>query len=178
VRTVVAHEPPILELLDDPQAWDARFAAIADTYAERGLAAAMAQFAAAVGLPPPADPGGPAGTDPVVARAVDNRRFFYAHEFRQYPALHPDLPTLAAVADRIMPAAGRTSGGHDALIAATYRLGVRLGRPVAELPGGHGGFAEHPAEFAAGLDALLRGHVPDPAYKARNDGLKGCTGAA
>ena len=49
-----------------------------------------------------------------------------------------------------------------------------LRRPVAELPGGYVGYAEHPAEFAAGLDALLRGHLPEQG----DDGLEGCAGAS
>lgn len=37
VRVVVVHEPPILELLDDPGAWAARFAGIRARYEAEGL---------------------------------------------------------------------------------------------------------------------------------------------
>jgi Predicted hydrolases or acyltransferases (alpha/beta hydrolase superfamily) len=50
VSTAVVHEPPILELLDDPDAWVARFAGIFATYQTAGLWPAMAQFGQAVGL--------------------------------------------------------------------------------------------------------------------------------
>ena len=35
--------------------------------------------------------------------------FWMEHEFRQYPAYHPDLDALAAVAEKIVPAGGRDS---------------------------------------------------------------------
>jgi hypothetical protein len=37
VSTAVVHEPPILELLDDPGAWADRFAGIFATYQTAGL---------------------------------------------------------------------------------------------------------------------------------------------
>ena len=150
VRTAVVHEPPILDLLDDPPGWDARFAAIVDTYRRRGHAPAMAEFAALVGMPDPA-PGGDRGTD----HAVANRRFWYAHEFRQYPALPVDVDALTAVAGRIVPAAGAESRRRNTLSVATERLAARLGRPVVELPGGHSGYAEHPEAFAEALRPLV-----------------------
>jgi hypothetical protein len=61
----------------------------------------MAQFGQAVGLPagPAALPPG-AGPAPetaaMLARAEENMRFWMEHEFRQYPAYHPDLDALAA----------------------------------------------------------------------------------
>lgn len=156
VATAVVHEPPILDLLDDPQAWDARFAEIASTYAEQGTYAAMVRFAALIGMPQPADPDAEPVHDPATVRSAENRRFWYAHEFRrQYPALRPRLEALVAVAERIVPAGGRDSRARDALFTATEALAVGLGRPVAELPGGHVGFVEHPEQFAAELEVLL-----------------------
>ena len=72
-------------------------------------------------------------------------------------------------------AVGRASRAAGTLPALPVQaLAARLRRPVAELPGGHVGYAEHPAEFAAGLDALLRGHLPEQG----DDGLEGCAGAS
>jgi acetyltransferase/esterase len=141
VRTAVVHEPPILDLLDDPDAWTARFAAVAATYRRDGHAAAMAEFGALVGMAVPAGP--------VPESARRNRAFWFAHEFRQYPALRLDLDALTAAT--IVPAAG----AHGPLTTATTRLAARLGRPVADLPGGHDGYVTHPAAFADALAALL-----------------------
>jgi len=161
VSTAVVHEPPILGLLDDPDAWVARFAGIFATYQTAGLWPAMAQFGQAVGLPggPAAPPAG-AGAAPEMAgvpgRTEDNMTFWMEHEFRQYPAYHPDLDALAAVAEKIVPAGGRDSrekGNMPFLPVVT--LAGRLGRDVAEFPGGHVGYAEHPGDFAAQLGRLL-----------------------
>ena len=161
VSTAVVHEPPILELLDDPDAWVARFAGIFATYQTAGLWPAMAQFGQAVGLPGgPAAP--PAGADvapeiaAMLARTEDNMTFWMEHEFRQYPAYHPDLDALAAVAEKIVPAGGRDSrekGNMPFLPVVT--LAGRLGRAIAEFPGGHVGYAENPGDFAAQLGRLL-----------------------
>lgn len=161
VSTAVVHEPPILELLDDPDVWVARFAGIFATYQTAGLWPAMAQFGQAVGLPggPAAPPAG-AGVAPeiaaMLARTEDNMTFWMEHEFRQYPAYHPDLDALAAVAEKIVPAGGRDSrekGNMPFLPVIT--LAGRLGRVIAEFPGGHVGYAEHPGDFAAQLGRLL-----------------------
>jgi acetyltransferase/esterase len=50
---------------------------------------------------------------------------------------------------------GRASRG-DPTYEVNVELGKKLGRPVIEMPGGHVGYAMHPAEFAAGLCAALR----------------------
>jgi hypothetical protein len=82
--------------------------------------------------------------------------FWMEHEFRQYPAYHPDLDALAAVAEKIVPAGGRDSrekGNMPFLPVVT--LAGRLGRVIAEFPGGHVGYAEYPGDFAAQLGRLL-----------------------
>ena len=111
MRTAVVHEPPILELLDDPGAWTARFAEIYATYQTAGLGPAMAQFGQAVGIgrPPSLPPGAdlPPEFAAMAARAEENMTFWMEHEFRQYPAYHPDFDALAALAGKIVPAGGR-----------------------------------------------------------------------
>jgi pimeloyl-ACP methyl ester carboxylesterase len=156
VRTAVVHEPPILDLLDDPQEWHDRFAAIEATYRERGMQPAMADFAAAVGLGPLAAPASRPELAPLLDRVVENRRFWFAHEFRQYPAHPVDLDALAPVAGKIVPAAGVDSRERGAMpYLPTVALARRLGRALAELPGGHMGYVEHPVAFAAALENLL-----------------------
>ena len=159
MSTAVVHEPPILELLDDPDA--ARFAGIFATYQAAGLWPAMAQFGQAVGLPggsaaPPAGASVAPEIAAMLARTEDNMTFWMEHEFRQYPAYHPDLDALAAVAEKIVPASGRHSrekGNMPFLPVAA--LAGRLVRDIAEFPGGHVGYAEHPDDFATQLGRLL-----------------------
>jgi pimeloyl-ACP methyl ester carboxylesterase len=160
VRTAVVHEPPILELLDDPRAWAARFAEVFSTYETAGLWPAMAQFGQAVGLGSPAAPPPGADVPPQVAamlaRAEENMTFWMEHEFRQYPAYHPDFAALAAVAAKIVPAGGRDSREQGTMpFLPVVTLASRLGRDIAEFPGGHIGYAQHPGDFAAQLIRVL-----------------------
>lgn len=121
----------------------------------------MAQFGQAVGLPagpaaPPPGAGAAPETAAMLARAEENMRFWMEHEFRQYPAYHPDLDALAA-AGKIVPAGGQDSrekGNMPFLPVVT--LARRLGRDIAEFPGGHVGYAEHPGDFATRLGRVLR----------------------
>ena len=58
--------------------------------------------------------------------------------------------------EKIVPAGGRDSrekGNMPFLPVVT--LAGRLGRDIAEFPGGHVGYAEHPDDFAARLGGLL-----------------------
>jgi pimeloyl-ACP methyl ester carboxylesterase len=160
VSTAVVHEPPILELLDDPGAWADRLAGIFATYETAGLWPAMAQFGQAVGLGGPAAPPPGAEAAPEVAamraRAEDNMTFWMEHEFRQYPAYHPDLDALAAIAEKIVPAGGRDSRKKGSMpFLPVVTLAGRLGRDIAEFAGGHVGYAEEPGDFAAQLGRLL-----------------------
>jgi pimeloyl-ACP methyl ester carboxylesterase len=161
VSTAVVHEPPILEWLDDPDTWAARFDGMFATYQTAGLWPAMARFGQAVGLPggpdaPPPGVGEVPESAAILARAQDNMTFWMEHEFRQYPAYHPDLDALAAVAEKIVPAGGKDSrerGNMPFLPVAA--LAGRLGRDIVEFPGGHVGYAEHPDDFATLLGRVL-----------------------
>jgi pimeloyl-ACP methyl ester carboxylesterase len=160
VQVDVVHEPPILELLDDPGAWAERFAGVFATYETAGLWPAMAQFGQAVGLggrtPPP--PGADVAPEvaAMIARAQENMTFWMEHEFRQYPVYQPDFDALAAVAEKVVPAGGRDSRENGNMpFLPVVTLAGRLGRDIAEFPGGHLGYAEHPEEFAAQLSRVL-----------------------
>lgn len=48
VRTLVAHEPPVMELLPDAAQWRAKFADISETYRSEGVFPAMGKFGAMV----------------------------------------------------------------------------------------------------------------------------------
>jgi hypothetical protein len=129
----------------------------------------MAQFGHLVGLgappaPPLAPPAGPPSGDGLAAeiaamraRAVGNMTFWMEHEFRQYPAYHPDLDTLAAVAAKVVPAGGRDSRENGSMpFQPVVALAGRLGLDIAEFPGGHIGYAQNPGEFATRLGRLLQ----------------------
>ena len=161
VRTLVAHEPPVMELLPDAAQWRTNFRDISDAYLAHGVFAAMETFGRLV------EEGGPLYSKDVqeqeptpeaqemFARMAGNFDLFIAHEIRQIGAYGPDLDTLRAAQTRIVSAAGETSDLQAARRAA-FALADGLGIPVAYLPGGHGGWGSDPQEFADRLDGLLQ----------------------
>jgi pimeloyl-ACP methyl ester carboxylesterase len=163
VRTLVAHEPPLVRLLHDGDAVLDQLDGVYATYLAAGLDAAMEQFGAAAGLPtrPPGDAaaGRPQAALPehvveMQARIRLNHHFWLEHELRQYPRVVPDIVALRKVARRLVLAVGRESRGRF-----PYRpnvvLAERLGLEVVEFPGGHIGYATQPAAFAEQLASVL-----------------------
>lgn len=152
VDRLVPFEPPVMRLLPDGQGWLDFFADVYGQYREHGIEPALTGFR---------ERTFPVSDLRMMAHAPRNEAnaaYWFEHELRQYPRVDLDLDTLAAHADRIVPAVGRDGAGypcHD----ATLELGRRLGCPVVELPGGHVGFVAHPEEFARDLTRALRpGH--------------------
>ncbi|MGW2561595.1 alpha/beta fold hydrolase [Streptomyces sp. NPDC001514] len=154
VRTLVAHEPPLLELLPDAAEQRAATDDIVETFHHKGAGPAWMKFMAHAGFdigeegaptPPPGEPS--------EQQLADSARFF-AHELRGTARYLPDIPALAAGPTRVAVGIGAASGG-----LLTYRtstaLAERLGTRPVEFPGDHGGFLGHPEEFAAVLRSVL-----------------------
>jgi pimeloyl-ACP methyl ester carboxylesterase len=166
VARVVAFEPPLLRLLPDGPVWAGIFAELYDRYRRDGVEAALHDFRQRTF---------PAGDNQLMARAPRhdaNAAYWFEHELRQYPLADPDLPALARLAGRIVPAAGRDGAGYPAH-DATVELGRRLDRPVLELPGGHLGFHAGPAAFARALAPGLDGTLVPGSAVLTPDGWNG-----
>lgn len=159
VRTLVAHEPPLFELLPDADQWRAGFVDIDETYRAEGVFPAMGKFGALV------EKGGPkyseeqqASPSPeaqeMMERMAGNFQLFVAHELQQIGAYVPDFDALRGAPTRIVSAAGESSGEQGARRAAIV-LAERLGSPVTYLPGGHGGWGADRREFADNLHEVL-----------------------
>jgi len=90
-----------------------------------------------------------------------NAAYWFEHELREYPAVDLDLSALKANAGRIVLMVGRESRGYPCF-DVNVELSKKLNRKLIEMPGGHGGFASQPSEFAREfLQALaLEGHSP------------------
>ncbi|WP_414170018.1 alpha/beta fold hydrolase [Streptoverticillium reticulum] len=146
VRLAVAHEPPAMGLLPDAARCAAFFDEVYATFRREGGPAAMDRLGAIFG-------GRPA---PQLPEVTDNSRFFLSHVMLPSSRCAPDVTALAAVADRIVLAGGRESRTHDVHRPVAV-LARRLGRKLAEFPGGHVGYAKHPAAFAAQLANILAG---------------------
>lgn len=161
VRTLVAHEAPIFELLPDAARWRSAFEDISETYRTAGVFPAMEKFGALVeeGGPKYSEemqqtPPTPEGQE-MMARMAGNFELFIAHEIRPFGGYVPDVEALRNASRRIVSAAGETSGDQAARRAAVA-LAERLGNAVTYLPGAHGGWGSDPEEFAERLHEALR----------------------
>jgi pimeloyl-ACP methyl ester carboxylesterase len=161
VRTLVAHEAPVVELLADAAQWRAGYEDISETYRAEGTFAAMGKFGALV------EEGGPKYSEEMqqkeptpedqemFARMAGNFDLFIAHEIRPIGGYVPDIGALRNASTRIVSAAGESSGEQGARRAAEA-LAERLGIAVTYLPGAHGGWGSDPHEFAERLHEALR----------------------
>ncbi|HYZ56634.1 MAG TPA: alpha/beta hydrolase [Streptosporangiaceae bacterium] len=158
VRTLVAHEPPVVELLPDSAQVRAQIQDIYDTYRADGADKAMQKFMAHAGL------GGASGQeaeaprwDPSPEQAARMRattEVFLAHLIRPTTRYRPDVEALRAASTRIVVAVGATSRGQLANRSAVA-LADQLGTPVAEFPGDHGGFVALPEQCGRVLHQVL-----------------------
>ncbi len=161
VRMLVAHEPPVVEVLPDAADSRAFFQDVYDTYHRDGIEAADLLFGIGTGMdqdemPPPEDLL-PEFLD-LYRRMQANAGNFYEHKLLPFTRYQPDLDALKTVADKIVPAAGLQSAeylpGRPIQVIADH-----LGWPVVTFPGAHGGYASHPAPFASLLARVLEAEV-------------------
>ncbi len=157
VSTLVAHEPPMVEVLPDAATWRAFVDDVYDTYRREGVGPAGQKFAVGVGLDNAGPPPGaelPPDVATMMTRMAGNSDFFFAHELRPFSRYVPDLPALDANQDRIVLAGGHDSRAHLPYRPATW-LAERFGTQVVDFPGDHAGYATQPAAFAAKLREVL-----------------------
>jgi pimeloyl-ACP methyl ester carboxylesterase len=158
VRTLVAHEPPVVELLPDAAQVRAQIQDIYDTYRAEGSDQAMVKFMAHAGLfGDPSEQADAPRWEPSpeqMARMRAANDVFLAHLIRPTTRYRPDIEALRAASTRIVVAAGATSTGQLANRTA-MALADRLGTPVTEFPGDHGGFLFLPEQSGRVLDQVL-----------------------
>ncbi|WP_241384852.1 alpha/beta fold hydrolase [Rhodococcus sp. CH91] len=146
VRTLVAHEPPLVELLPDRAHAEAVRDDIHDTYHRSGAGPAMAKFIALISYegeltadyldrpaPNPADFGLPTEDDGSRDDALLSQNWLSCTGYR------PDFDALAKAPTRIVVAGGRESTRQWCGRTAAA-LAARLGTDLVLLPGDHGGF--------------------------------------
>jgi pimeloyl-ACP methyl ester carboxylesterase len=160
VRTIVAHEPPVIQLLAQGEPARTGMQEVAETYRREGAAPAMRKFGAVTGL------GGSRGESDaemveamgkLVARMQQNVEFFLAHYMLPITEFMPDLDALRALGSRLVVGIGEDTGGQLANETA-LALANRLGAPPVTFPGGHTGFLTHPQPFADKLAEILQAH--------------------
>jgi pimeloyl-ACP methyl ester carboxylesterase len=153
---VLAHEPPVVEVLPDAADHRALLARVGETLRREGLTSAASAFAA--GLRRPGEEGPVTAPPPRAAarpeQEMANMAYFLGRVVPGFMAYVPDLDRLTAVSDHLVVAGGTDSRGELPHRAAAC-LADRVGAEFAHFPGGHVGLTTHPAEFAALLRTAL-----------------------
>jgi pimeloyl-ACP methyl ester carboxylesterase len=156
VRTAIAHEPPLDELVDDRAELRERTDDMIATYLAGDTMGAWRMFMAIANIHLPDELveqmfGGE--RDP---QTVADEHFQYAHMLRPTTRWIPDVAALRSAPTRIMIGIGEESAGQ--LCDRTSRaLAAQLGIAPTMFPGGHIAFAEDPAPFATRLRDVLGG---------------------
>ena len=157
VRTLVAHEPPLVQLLPEGDARRSAVQEIANTYHNEGVGPAIGKFITLAGGQSEAEP--PREVTPEMQAARQRMQQNFDTLFAQYllpiTTYVPDVAKLQAGSSRVVVGVGEASAGdfaHDTALA----LAERLGTEAVTFPGGHGGYTSHPAAFVAQLQEVLR----------------------
>ncbi|MFF2550304.1 alpha/beta fold hydrolase [Nocardia sp. NPDC058058] len=154
VRTLIAHEPPLRELLDDRVERRAQDDDIIATYAAGEILPAIRRFFASTGLTLPEPVFQDAFGGERSAADLASERFFYLHEFQGTAGWRPDLDGLRATPVRIVVGIGETSAGLFCDRTSRH-LTAALDIEPELFPGGHVGFMQDPEAFAKRVRALL-----------------------
>jgi pimeloyl-ACP methyl ester carboxylesterase len=162
VRTLVAHEPPLIPLLPDAEAAERAQAGVRDVYDGQGSGAGMAAFIMmtswrgeftddyfAQPAPDPAAFGMPAADDGSRDDPLLSDRSWSVSSYR------PDIGALAAARTRVVIAVGEESldtfTGRTSVAAASL-----LGQQPTVFPSHHGGFVGGESGYAGQPEAFAR----------------------
>ncbi|MFI7687922.1 alpha/beta fold hydrolase [Nonomuraea sp. NPDC049655] len=153
VRGVVAHEPPLIELLPDRDELHRQTDELIAAYLSGDVVGAWAGVMGQAGITVPDGAlemmfGGP--RDP---RDVADERRWFAHELHATTHWAPDLDRLRATPGLVI-GIGEESAGQ-LCDRASRALGQALGLDPVLFPGDHTGFADDPDAFAPVLRAVL-----------------------
>jgi pimeloyl-ACP methyl ester carboxylesterase len=165
VGTLIAHEPPLMELLPDPERQRAATEDIIETFHREGPPAAWMKFMINAGFDVDRDSGAPVGpppsSDEQAKQLADMTRFF-DHELRYTAHWVPQIDALKK-AD-VVVGIGADSA-HLVTSRTSTALAGLLGVEPVEFPGDHGGFIGAPGAFADRLREVMSARTP-----SRTDG--------
>jgi pimeloyl-ACP methyl ester carboxylesterase len=144
IACLVAHEPPLPQLLPEDQRPKTNPAGFEGRSEEEKVSA----FAASIGI---TRPGMGIGPTPNHSR---NSEVFLAQDAPAVARYQLDLGALKHAPTRIVVAAGADGRAFFPYQCAAA-LANQLGTPLAEFPGDHAGYARQPTAFATQLRSLL-----------------------
>lgn len=156
VHTVIAHEPPLLELLEDPEYHRAQVDDIIATHLSGDVAGAWAKFLAHanITMPEPGDMGGDFIPTEPSPQEIADANYQNAHMLRPTTRWVPDVEVLRTSRSRVLIGLGEDSGGQICE-RTSNALAAELGTKPTVFPGGHIGFAEDPQRFVVRFREVL-----------------------
>jgi len=187
VRTLIAHEPPVGELLPDAAQARAAVDDIEEAYRAYGSGAAWGKFVSLVmhdgpipeegpapatwpppGSEPPegAEPGEDAVPPAPSAKQQADDETFFLRMLKPFSRYQPPIEALQS-GPRVVVAVGAASHGELARRSADA-LAERLGQTATAFPGDHGGFMSDPSAFAVAIRDVLAESPLRSAAQARS----------
>jgi pimeloyl-ACP methyl ester carboxylesterase len=154
VHTVVAHEPPLDELLDDRVQLRADTEDMVATYLSGDIAGAWKKFLATANIHLPDEVAEQMFGGVRDPQTLADEHFQYAHMLLPTTRWVPDIAALRATPTRIVVGIGEQSAGQ-LCDRASRALAAALGVTPTMFPGDHIGFTQTPEAFASRLRAVL-----------------------
>jgi acetyltransferase/esterase len=175
VDGLIAHEPPVIDLLPDARTYRALFDEIVEITGREGPWPAYVRFITTIDRPDsPAIVRTRAGRWVIagvirvarwlasrgprrtreISRVLGNCHYLMTREVQPFLAFEPDFTALAGSGIPIVLAGGERSRPFYPCRPGEI-IAERLGAPFVEFPGGHAGYMEHPEQFAATMRKTL-----------------------
>jgi pimeloyl-ACP methyl ester carboxylesterase len=155
VRTAIAHEPPLEELLPDREQLRADTEEMIRRHLAGDRRGAWQLFLSSANIQLPAEAVEAMFAADLTGRPAADEHFQFAHMLRGTARWLPDLDILRATPVRLLVGLGEDSAG-EVCDRTSRALAAALGTEPTMFPGGHIGFAEDPKTFADRLGELLR----------------------
>ncbi|GAA3082772.1 alpha/beta hydrolase [Streptomyces olivoverticillatus] len=155
VAVVVAHEPPVTQLLPEPGRSLAlgQLLTVEETFRAQGAALAMRRFAVDIDIDPndcePDVPARAPGPD-----HLRNAEVLLTHDIPAIRAHVLDVAALKGSPAQVIPAASENSG-HVWPHTCAAMLAAELGTRLETFPGGHNGYVFRPRGTAERIRAVL-----------------------
>jgi len=177
VDTVIAHEPPVADMLPDASHVRTAIDGVEDAYHAYGAGAAWGKFVSAVMHDGPVTEAGvadaqwppPGSSDEAVAEGGSDEaatppepsakqqaddELFFLRMLKPFTRYQPPVELLRSGEPRVIVAVGAASSGEIAARSARA-LADQLGATPAVFPGNHGSFTGDPEGFATKIRELL-----------------------
>ena len=154
VDTVIAHEPPLAELLSDTEELRIQTDDMIETYLSGDRRGAWLAFMKSANIHLPAELFDAMFGGQIQGQAAADEHFAFAHMERPTTFWKPDMSALRDTEVDLIIGIGEHSASE--LCDRTSRaLATEIGIDPTMFPGGHIGFAEDPAAFARRLREVL-----------------------